>query len=55
MRRRCPALADWKITGTQTLFDSYHHSPEDFFNEIDKGLESEFGDLADAAKGAADR
>ncbi len=44
-----------KTTGKETLFDGYHHSPEDFVNEIDKGLESELGDLADAAKGAAER
>jgi len=44
-----------RTTGTEALFNGYLDSREGFFNKIDKGLECELGDLADAAKGAADR
>lgn len=44
-----------RTTGTEALLDGDLDSREGLFNKIDKGLESELGDLADAAKGAADR
>ena len=44
-----------RTTGTEALFDGDLDSRGGFFNKIDKEFESELEDLADAAKGAADR